>query len=216
MASGHLAIPTVGASGAVSAVLGAYIVLCPAKRVRLAGLVMDLPVTFKVAAFWVIGWWFGLQLFSGGEASVAYGAHVGGFIAGGVLTAILVMVGGVEPSWHPPAAAALAESAPPPAEMVLEGPACPGCLRPFQTVTIGAVNLQEWCAARPWKLVRIAKGPGSRKVSCRRSSTVYDDTASPRPGQSDLFVEPAAQQAELRPPDRILYYDQPALIPLEL
>lgn len=81
--------PMVGASGAISGVMGAYVVLYP--RVRVYTLV---PIGFFVTSFalpaWVmLGYWFALQLFSGvlggGEGGVAVWAHVGGFIAGIVL-----------------------------------------------------------------------------------------------------------------------------------
>jgi len=83
-------IPLVGASGAIAGVLGAYLLLYPVKRVRvLLGLwVIHLP------ALIVIGLWFILQLMSGigslastmQTGGIAYMAHVGGFLAGFVLT----------------------------------------------------------------------------------------------------------------------------------
>ena len=83
-------VPNLGASGAIAGVLGAYILLFPHRRVRvlLGAQVIQMP------ALIVIGLWIVLQLFSsvGSIAStadtggVAYMAHVGGFIAGFVLT----------------------------------------------------------------------------------------------------------------------------------
>ena len=81
-------IPMVGASGAISGVLGAYILLHPAATVRVF---IFLGIFFTVAhvpALIVLGVWFALQLFSGlatptaGEGGVAVWAHIGGFIAG--------------------------------------------------------------------------------------------------------------------------------------
>jgi membrane associated rhomboid family serine protease len=82
--------PTLGASGAIAGVLAAYLVLFPGRRVRvlLAAWVVNLP------ALLVIGAWIVIQLISGlgtlsGAANndgVAYMAHIGGFIAGLVLT----------------------------------------------------------------------------------------------------------------------------------
>lgn len=84
-----LLVPSLGASGAISGVLGAYILLFPTKRVvvMLGWLATPMP------AFLAIGLWFVFQLISGlgvlGSGSqaggVAYAAHIGGFIAGLVL-----------------------------------------------------------------------------------------------------------------------------------
>ncbi len=83
-------IPMVGASGAISGVLGAYLLLYPHARVLVMvplGFVMQM---MRLPAVWVLGFWFVLQLVSGLMADpkapgVAFGAHVGGFIAGLVL-----------------------------------------------------------------------------------------------------------------------------------
>ena len=88
-------IPTVGASGAIAAVLGAYLVLYPRSRVLTfipLGFFMRLTL---VPASLVLGLWFVLQLFNGVVSlggpemgGVAFWAHIGGF-AFGVLTAFL-------------------------------------------------------------------------------------------------------------------------------
>lgn len=85
----HSSAPLVGASGAVSGVLGAYVVLFPGARVWIL-LLMRLPL--RIGALWVLGGWFVLQIVSywinrnDSEASVAWGAHIGGFIAGVAIT----------------------------------------------------------------------------------------------------------------------------------
>ncbi|MFN2589462.1 MAG: rhomboid family intramembrane serine protease [Actinomycetota bacterium] len=86
-------IPNLGASGAIAAVLGAYLVMFPRRRVLT--LVMFFFITaIYLPAFVVLGLWFVLQLFSGvGSLSpavnagggVAFWAHVGGFVFGAVL-----------------------------------------------------------------------------------------------------------------------------------
>jgi membrane associated rhomboid family serine protease len=82
-------IPTVGASGAIAAVLGAYLVLFPSQKVlTLIPLGFWLRMTM-VPAFVVLGLWFLLQFFSGvlslggpDVGGVAFWAHIGGFISG--------------------------------------------------------------------------------------------------------------------------------------
>ncbi|MFH0748321.1 MAG: rhomboid family intramembrane serine protease [Candidatus Bathyarchaeota archaeon] len=82
-------IPAVGASGAISGVLGAYLVFFPSARI-----VSVVPSYFfvrlaRIPAFVFIGFWFILQiLYSGGSSSVAYLAHIGGFVAGVILALI--------------------------------------------------------------------------------------------------------------------------------
>ncbi len=84
-ASGLL-IPSLGASGAISAVLGGYILLYPKRQVK----VILLRMLTTVPAYVAIGIWFAFQLVSGlgilgdgaQEGGVAYAAHIGGFSAG--------------------------------------------------------------------------------------------------------------------------------------
>jgi membrane associated rhomboid family serine protease len=84
-------IPSLGASGAIAGVLGAYAIKFPRNRVRvlMVRVVTDLP------AFVVLGFWIVLQVFSqvaspAGESSgVAYMAHIGGFLTGVVLVFLL-------------------------------------------------------------------------------------------------------------------------------
>jgi len=84
-----LLVPSLGASGAISGVLGGYILLHPKRRVT----VILFRFLTDVPAYVAIGIWFafqlisGLGMFGGGSQSggVAYAAHVGGFLAGLVL-----------------------------------------------------------------------------------------------------------------------------------
>ena len=86
-------IPNLGASGAIAGVLGAYMLMFPGARVN----VLLFRGVVAMPALVVIGFWIVLQLFSGiGSVSsagqtggVAYMAHVGGFVAGFVLTIVL-------------------------------------------------------------------------------------------------------------------------------
>jgi membrane associated rhomboid family serine protease len=80
--------PLVGASGAVSGVLGAYLVLFPKARVWI---LLAARIPLRISALWVLGGWFVLQLVSwwmtrSAETQIAWGAHIGGFIAGAAIT----------------------------------------------------------------------------------------------------------------------------------
>ena len=83
-------VPNVGASGAIAGVLGAYVLLFPQGRVK----VLQRQQVIQVPALIVIGIWIVLQFFSGigsiantaQTGGVAYVAHIGGFLAGLVLT----------------------------------------------------------------------------------------------------------------------------------
>ncbi|MBA3894489.1 MAG: rhomboid family intramembrane serine protease [Gemmatimonadales bacterium] len=85
------AIPMVGASGAISGVMGAYIVLYPRVRVHMLVVLGFFITRIAVPAFLMLGYWFLLQLLGGlptigdEKGGVAFWAHAGGFIAGAVL-----------------------------------------------------------------------------------------------------------------------------------
>ncbi|HET8783542.1 MAG TPA: rhomboid family intramembrane serine protease [Pyrinomonadaceae bacterium] len=87
--AGDTLVPSLGASGAISGVLGGYILLHPSRRVT----VILFRFLTDVPAWVAIGIWFafqlvsGLGMFGGGsqQGGVAYAAHIGGFIAGLVL-----------------------------------------------------------------------------------------------------------------------------------
>jgi len=83
-------VPVVGASGAISGILGAYLVFFPHNQIR-AFIVFGLrPLFFYLPAYLYIGVWFFLQLFFIGTPSqVAYEAHVGGFLTGLLFAFIL-------------------------------------------------------------------------------------------------------------------------------
>jgi len=87
-------LPLVGASGAISGVLGSYVLLFPRARVTVIVPLGIIFFPFTIAAVWVVGFWFVLQLFSAAathpdQPGVAWWAHVGGFVAGLVLTPFL-------------------------------------------------------------------------------------------------------------------------------
>ncbi len=83
-------VPMVGASGAISGVLGAYLLLFPTARVLVAIPLWIVFYAVRLPAVLVLGFWFLLQLLNsslddGSQGGVAWGAHVGGFVAGMVL-----------------------------------------------------------------------------------------------------------------------------------
>ena len=86
------AIPMLGASGAISGILGGYLVLFPQRQVR--AIIFNFLTT--VPAFVALGLWIGYQLLLGfltpsGQGGVAYAAHIGGFVAGVVLVKLFAL-----------------------------------------------------------------------------------------------------------------------------
>lgn len=84
-------LPMVGASGAISGVLAAYVLLFPRARVTVIVPLGIIFYPFRITAVWVVGFWFLLQLLSAAatrpdQPGVAWWAHVGGFAAGAILT----------------------------------------------------------------------------------------------------------------------------------
>ncbi len=89
-------IPIVGASGAISGLLAAYVIFYPRKRVKiLFWFLLFIRFIVRVPSIVVIGIWFALQLLSAystfgeGGGGVAYAAHIGGFVMGGLLALIV-------------------------------------------------------------------------------------------------------------------------------
>ena len=88
------AVPMVGASGAISGVLAAYVLLYPRARITVIVPLGIILYPFTLTAMWVVGFWFLLQLVSAalvspGHPGTAWWAHVGGFAAGLILTPFL-------------------------------------------------------------------------------------------------------------------------------
>lgn len=85
-------IPMLGASGAISGVLGGYLLLFPTRRVK--AFIFRMFTT--VPAYVALGFWIGYQIIVGyltpsGTGGVAYAAHIGGFIAGVVLIKVFAI-----------------------------------------------------------------------------------------------------------------------------
>ncbi len=82
-------IPVVGASGSVGGIIGAYLMLHPNVKVWVLALYR---IPLRLTAFWVIGFWAAVQLYSvffSEVDTVAWGAHLGGLVAGAVLIVIM-------------------------------------------------------------------------------------------------------------------------------
>jgi membrane associated rhomboid family serine protease len=87
-------VPMLGASGAISGVLAAYVLIYPRTRITVIIPLGILLYPTKISAFYVVGFWFLLQVLnafttSPGAPGTAWMAHVGGFVLGLVLTPVL-------------------------------------------------------------------------------------------------------------------------------
>ncbi len=91
-------IPSIGASGAIAGVLGAYILLFPRAQVTTVIPIFVFITVREIPAIIVLGFWFVLQLFTGVASvgvpeaqggGVAYFAHIGGFVAGMLLVVVM-------------------------------------------------------------------------------------------------------------------------------
>jgi len=86
-----LRIPSVGASGAISAVLGAYLLLYPGARIRTLVFYFYFFTVVSIPAFYYLGFWFlyqflmGLFSLTGLPSTVAFWAHIGGFVFGMII-----------------------------------------------------------------------------------------------------------------------------------
>jgi membrane associated rhomboid family serine protease len=90
----HSAYPIIGASGAISGVLGAYLLLFPRAKVLTLVLLPFFFTALRLPAMMLLLLWFAVQLLSDlasqdGGASVAFRAHIGGFLAGMLLVPLL-------------------------------------------------------------------------------------------------------------------------------
>ena len=105
-------IPTVGASGAIAGVMGAYLLLYPKARIDIFLILVVFFKVFTLPAFVVLLVWMGIQVFGGFSAptvggGVAYWAHIGGFVVGLLLAIPLwLRLGGINfwrtHDYHPP------------------------------------------------------------------------------------------------------------------
>jgi membrane associated rhomboid family serine protease len=86
-------VPMVGASGAISGVMGAYVILYPTVQVHMVVVLVVFITRIVVPAYLMLGYWFLLQLLGGASSlgstgGVAFWAHVGGFLVGALLVGL--------------------------------------------------------------------------------------------------------------------------------
>lgn len=93
----YVALPTIGASGAIAGVLGAYIISFPKARILTLIPIFFIPIFVELSAFFFLGLWLVFQLVAGrmslvhtaAGTDVAYWAHIGGFAIGALLVTLL-------------------------------------------------------------------------------------------------------------------------------
>jgi membrane associated rhomboid family serine protease len=90
-------IPTIGASGAIAGIMGAYFLLFPSSRILTLIPILFIPIFIEIPAYFFLGIWFLLQFLSaaaadGSAGGIAWWAHIGGFITGMILLKILHVV----------------------------------------------------------------------------------------------------------------------------
>lgn len=94
-------IPTLGASGAIAGVLGAYLILFPRAHVQTLVFIFGFGRVSNLPALYLLGFWFVLQLLpgflsiGGDSGGVAYFAHIGGFLVGGLIVLLYGQLRGI-------------------------------------------------------------------------------------------------------------------------
>ena len=96
-------LPTIGASGAIAGVMGAYFILHPRSKILTLIPIIFIPYFIEIPAFVFLGIWFLLQFINaatsqGQAAGVAWWAHIGGFIFGIIIIKIMQLLPDAEPS----------------------------------------------------------------------------------------------------------------------
>jgi membrane associated rhomboid family serine protease len=93
----HSNIPTIGASGAIAGVMGAYLILYPNAKILTLIPIIFIPWFVEIPAFFFLGFWFVIQFISaagshGSVGGIAWWAHIGGFIFGIIFLKVLLVL----------------------------------------------------------------------------------------------------------------------------
>lgn len=93
----HSNMPTIGASGAIAGVMGAYLILHPHSKILTLIPIIFIPWFIEIPAYFFLGFWFVLQFINaagshGNIGGIAWWAHIGGFVFGIVLLKIFLML----------------------------------------------------------------------------------------------------------------------------
>jgi membrane associated rhomboid family serine protease len=91
----HSNVPTIGASGAIAGVMGAYLILYPHSKILTLIPIIFIPWFIEIPAFFFLGFWFFLQFINaagshGHISGIAWWAHIGGFVFGMVCSKIFL------------------------------------------------------------------------------------------------------------------------------
>lgn len=151
-------MPAIGASGAISGVMGAYVLLFPKAKIKyllFIWLIRPIWKTIELYSWFTIGLWFIMQFLdhssAGDSTGVAHAAHLGGFILGGVVTGLLVLAGLVKTGKQPrrkPTAPPATEVTPPDLETLwqeakAQGHPCPACLKVMRGTPVGGFEIES-------------------------------------------------------------------------
>ncbi len=148
-------MPCIGASGAISGVMGAYVILYPKSKIKYLlffWLIRPIWKTFEFYSWFTIGLWFLMQFLNhsaaGDSTGVAHAAHLGGFILGAVFTGLLVLGKVLQPGKQPRPLQRQPQKEEPPnlealwQEAKTQGLPCPACLKVMRPNPVGGFEIE--------------------------------------------------------------------------